>query len=159
MSFKADLKGTTLKTSKGDYIIQSFIAEGGFGEVWRAKSGDNLVAVKRLKLEYYNNTTTKNKFLQESKLSKELNHPNIVKILDWSSDLTGEIFQVLELMKCNLEEYRQKNRNMTSGDAKDLMVGVFKGLEQAHKKKIIHRDLHPGNILISFDNIGKAAIA
>lgn len=101
-------------------------------------------------------------FIKEIKLQTQLNHPNIIRILDAFShtDATGKAFTVLEmewLKGLDLERYvQQKAKNgLTDDIVKKILLQVLDGLEYAHKHNILHLDIKPSNLFRTFDGYVK----
>jgi eukaryotic-like serine/threonine-protein kinase len=122
-------------TRLGPYEIQSLIGTGGMGEVWKARDVrlDRIVAVKKLKGEHLG------RFEQEARAIAALNHPHICQIYDIGPD-----YLVLEYV-----EGAPLRGPMPLHDALTVAIQVVSALEEAHRCKILHRDLKPTNILLT----------
>ena len=119
----------------GPYEILSPLGEGGMGEVWKARDTrlDRIVAIKQLNVQYIA------RFHQEARAIAALNHPHICQIYD-----VGPDYLVLEYV-----DGAPVKGPMALADAVRVALQITSALEAAHAKKILHRDLKPGNILIS----------
>lgn len=119
----------------GPYEILSPIGTGGMGEVWKARDTrlDRLVAVKKLKGQH------STRFQQEARAIAALNHPHICQIYD-----VGPDYLVLEYV-----EGAPVQGPIAPNEAVRAALQIASALEAAHTKKILHRDLKPGNILMS----------
>ncbi|MGL5097405.1 MAG: serine/threonine-protein kinase, partial [Planctomycetia bacterium] len=121
------------------------------GEVYEAFD-DRLrrrVAVKMLRTDDYT-VETSARLLREAEVLAELNHPNIVKILELGSHV-GEPFIVLEYVAGGTLAAWLKGRPQPPRDAALLAAVVARGIESAHERGIIHRDLKPANVLLETD--------
>src|SRR5262245_37287383 len=119
----------------GPYEILSLLGEGGMGQVWKARDTrlDRVVAIKQLNIQHSAH------FHQEARAIAALNHPHICQIYD-----VGPDYLVLEYV-----EGAPVKGPMALTDAMRVALEITSALEAAHAKKILHRDLKPGNILMS----------
>ncbi|BCS92346.1 tetratricopeptide repeat protein [Metallosphaera javensis (ex Sakai et al. 2022)] len=119
-----------------NYTILEKLGEGGFATVYRARDREgNEVAVKVYKASIKD-------FVKEVAVWEILNHPNIVKLLDY--DVTPLPHVVMELMKGGTLSDKRFGRD----EAVKIMIDVLEGLKYAHSKGIVHRDIKPSNILL-----------
>ena len=132
------------------FKILSLIGEGGTGKVYQAKdlNAERLVAIKAILPHIANDTEAQQRFDQEAEILQRFDHPNIINLINYHKDDRG-VFLILEYVDgVTLEHYL---RNF-SGDriefAKKIIAPVLDGLNYAHDKGIVHRDMKPGNILI-----------
>ena len=148
--------GTTLNER---YEILSTVGTGGMADVYRARDTvlKRLVAIKVLKEEYSSDASFVAKFRKEAQAVSALNHPNIVGVFD-VGEQNGMYYIVMELVEgINLKKYIEKIGAMDEREAVEVAMQVAKGLEAAHDKGIIHRDIKPQNIIISRE--GKIKVA
>jgi serine/threonine protein kinase len=149
------------------YKLISKIGQGGMAEVYKAvKTGPDgfskTVALKKI-LPFYSDESRFIRMLStEARINSYLNHPNIVQILDFFED-NGQYAMVLEFVDGrNLKEImtacRNKNIRLPWQACVYIVLEVLKGLHEAHNKTgpdgmlhIVHRDISPHNILISFE--------
>lgn len=133
------------------YEIIEKIGAGGMSDVFLAKdhSLDREVAVKILKQEFAEDRTFVAKFRAEAQAAAGLEHPNIVSIYDVGSE--GSLyFIVMEYVEgITLKTYINKKGRLIYNEALSIAIQVGRGIEAAHKKGIIHRDIKPQNIIIS----------
>jgi len=124
----------------GPYEILAPIGAGGMGEVYRARDPrlNRDVAIKRLKGEH------SARFELEARAIAALNHPHICQIYDVGSSPNGFGYLVLEYV-----EGSPIQGPMTEADAVRAALQIAAALEAAHAKGILHRDLKPGNILMT----------
>lgn len=134
------------------YYFSDLIAIGGMGAVYKAtqESLDRDVAVKVLPRRYAKNDDFVKAFNAEAKVLAKLNHPNLVKIYDFGVS-EGMLYLVMEYIDGeNLQSFIQRGLLDSKATAK-ITYEVAQGLNEAHKKGIVHRDIKPGNILIQPD--------
>ena len=133
------------------YEILDKIGAGGMSDVFLAKdhSLGREVAVKILKQEFAEDRTFVAKFRAEAQAAAGLEHPNIVSIYDVGSE--GSLYYiVMEYVEgITLKTYINKKGRLTYNEALSIAIQVGRGIEAAHKKNIIHRDIKPQNIIIS----------
>ena len=137
---------------KDRYEILEILGEGGMAFVYKARDTqlERLVAIKTLKPNYVNQETFVERFKREAKTAANLNHPNIVQIFDWG--IEDEPFFVMEYIEGNtLTSIIAKNRTISLSDILFIGAQVSSGLYAAHEKGLVHRDIKPGNIMITPD--------
>ena len=141
------------KRLDGRYEIREIIGVGGMAVVYKAYDSieDRIVAVKILKEEFASNEEFQRRFKNESKAIAVLSHPNIVKVYDVSF---GDLIQyiVMEYIDgITLKEYIENNGGLTWNDAVTFTIQILRGLQHAHDKGIVHRDVKPQNIIVLAD--------
>jgi serine/threonine protein kinase len=139
------------------YRLVEKIGEGGMGVVWKAddlKLG-RAVAVKILPDEFARDNQRLVRFEREAKLLAALNHPNVASIYGFESD-SDVHFLVLELVDGQTLSQMVKTGPLPMEEALDICRQVADGLEAAHAAGVIHRDLKPGNVVITHE--GKAKV-
>ena len=137
---------------KDRYKILEVLGEGGMAFVYKAKDTqlERFVAIKTLKPSYVNQETFVERFKREAKTAANLNHPNIVQIFDWG--IEEEPFFVMEYIEGKtLTSIISKNRTISLSDILFIGAQVSSGLHAAHQKGLVHRDIKPGNIMITPD--------
>ena len=135
----------------GRYEIMNRIGMGGMADVYKAVDRvlNRYVAVKVLKREFREDETFVKKFWSEAQSAAVLQHPNIVNVYDVAAD-RGLYYIVMELVEgITLKDYIQKKGKLTSKEVIGITLQVCAGIEAAHSKNIIHRDVKPQNIIIS----------
>jgi serine/threonine protein kinase len=137
---------------KERYEILEILGEGGMAFVYKARDMqlERFVAIKTLKPNYVNQETFVDRFKREAKTAANLNHPNIVQIFDWG--IEDEPYFVMEYIEGNtLTSIIAKNRTISLSDILFIGAQVSSGLHAAHQKGLVHRDIKPGNIMITPD--------
>ncbi|MCR4696261.1 MAG: Stk1 family PASTA domain-containing Ser/Thr kinase [Lachnospiraceae bacterium] len=135
------------------YEIQELIGTGGMSDVYRAKDNklNRNVAVKVLKQEFAENRDFVSKFRREAEAAANLMHPNIVTVYDVGED-SGISYIVMELVDgYTLKQYIEKKSRLTITECISIAIPIASGIEAAHNKGIIHRDIKPQNVIISKD--------
>lgn len=142
--------------TKGSYLADRYeildkIGTGGMSDVYKAM--DHIlgreVAVKVLKQEFAEDVTFVTKFRSEAQSAAGLEHPNIVNIYDVGSE-NGMYYIVMEYVEgITLKTYIEKKGQLNFKEAISIAIQVGRGIEAAHNKGIIHRDIKPQNIIIS----------
>ncbi len=134
------------------YEIILKIGEGGMGSVYKAKqvSTGKAVAIKMVMSQMTENSDIIKRFRREVDLQSKLSHPNLVTALDFSKTASGQYYFVMEYVEgANLRGLLQNEQKLSFEDFFEYMVQVCDGLEYAHSKGIIHRDLKAENVIIS----------
>src|ERR1035438_9733876 len=138
------------------YEIQEKLGEGGMGTVYRAYDPQlrRPVALKVLPPEYASDPERRSRLLREARAASALNHPNVVGIYEVGSD-NGVDFIAMELVEGKSLGKIIPANGMPLGKALDYAVQIASGLAKAHAAGVIHRDLKPGNIMLSHDGLVK----
>ncbi len=133
------------------YEILAKVGAGGMSDVYKAKDHvlGRFVAIKVLKQEFAEDVNFVTKFRTEAQSAAGLEHPNIVNIYDVGSE-EGFHFIVMEYVEgITLKTYIEKKRQLSYKEAISIAIQVGRGIEAAHNKNIVHRDIKPQNIMIS----------
>ncbi|HNX29012.1 MAG TPA: protein kinase [Syntrophomonadaceae bacterium] len=148
------------RTLLGDrYEILEIIGEGGMAIVYKARdiTLDRVVAIKVLKDEFDNDPSFVERFKIEALAAAKLSHPNIVNIYDVGQQ-NNKHYIVMEYVEGKtLQETISSQGLMPVTKAVDIAAMICDGLQAAHEKGIIHRDVKPHNILITNSGIVKVA--
>lgn len=135
------------------------IGEGTYGVVYKVKDikNNNLYALKKIRLQAEEEGTPSTA-VREISLLLELNHVNIVQLLDVIHTNT-KLTLVFEYLNTDLKKLIDKNSNkpLDSTSVKSFLYQLLRGIHYIHKKKILHRDLKPQNLLLSSDGVLKIA--
>ena len=133
------------------YQLESLIARGGMAEVHLALDTqlNRKVAVKILFPEYAREQSFVERFRREAQAAANLNHPNIVAIYDWGQS-EGTYFIVMEYVKgLSLKEILTEDGPLDSDLVAEYSSDITSALAYAHQNGVVHRDIKPGNILIT----------
>lgn len=143
----------------GRYRILRRLGQGGMGAVYLAfdSSENRQVAVKVLSADQAPNQRILKRFLLEGQHGAMLVHPNIVRSYDTGKDGdSGLHFIVLEFVDGpSAHELLDRVGKFQVGDAIHVILDIARALEHAHKNRIIHRDIKPGNILLTSSGLAK----
>jgi serine/threonine protein kinase len=141
----------------GSYDLLSKIAEGGMGAVYKGRHRDTgrLVAIKVIPAETVRSPLQIKRFEQEFKAASLIDHPNVVRALDYCG--AGPTpFLVLEFVEGEtLGQRVERDGPMPEAEAIWAIGQVCEGLHRAHKQGLIHRDVKPDNIMVSPDGVVK----
>jgi serine/threonine protein kinase len=134
----------------GRYQVRAPISRGAFGEVWRAFDPllDREVAIKLVRQEISIDPRYRDGFLAEGKKLASLEHPGIVKIFDVGS-YQGYTYIVTELLTGGTLSAWMQDAKLQYRDAARIVASVARAAHAAHLKGLVHRDIKPGNIVIS----------
>ncbi|HEX5579414.1 MAG TPA: protein kinase, partial [Candidatus Limnocylindria bacterium] len=138
----------------GRYRLIAPLGEGGMATIWRAvdEQLDREVAVKLLREQYGNDPGFAARFKQEARAAGSLQHPNIVSVYDYGTESDGTQFIVMQLVEGDdLAGILRERTRLETDDAVRVAIGVASALEAAHRRGLVHRDVKPGNILITDD--------
>jgi len=154
--------------SFGKYLLLDRIAVGGMAELYRARitgeqGFEKLIAIKKLLFHLTEEEELVNAFIEEAKLAALLQHQNIAQIYDFGN-MEGDYFIAMELLfgkdlRLTLNKSKEKNLPLDLEYALYISSRICAGLDYAHNMKdlegrplnIIHRDISPQNIFITYD--------
>ncbi|MHB8439453.1 MAG: Stk1 family PASTA domain-containing Ser/Thr kinase [Acidimicrobiales bacterium] len=135
----------------GRYELQHLVARGGMAEVYRARDRllDRPVALKILFPELSVDRSFVERFRREAQAAANLSHPNIVPVFDWGED-GGTYFIVMEYVDGrSLSSILRQAGTLHPERAAEIAADVAAALAYAHRHGVIHRDVKPGNVLIT----------
>src|ERR1700730_11178118 len=137
-------------TKLGPYGIASPRSAGGMGEVYRARDTrlDRTVAVKILPSHLSSNPEAEQRFDREARSISSLNHPNICHLYDVGSQ-DGTSYLVMEYLEGETLADRLRKGPLPLEQVLKCGIEICEGLEKAHRSGVIHRDLKPGNIMLT----------
>ncbi|MGO8791498.1 MAG: WD40 repeat domain-containing serine/threonine protein kinase [Terriglobia bacterium] len=140
------------------YRLEGEIARGGMGIVYRGVHTvfQEVVAIKAIYPELMLSEDLRERFLNEARIQRQLQHPNIVQIREFlaiedRSYIVMELIQGETLAQC----LRSLGRPMTPGEAGGILRQALEGLGYAHAQGVIHRDIKPSNIMLTHEGVAK----
>ncbi len=137
----------------GRYKLISRIAIGGMGEVWHAQDEVILrdVAIKILKQEYMGDPGFLERFRTEARHAAMVNHEGIANVYDYGED-GGSAYLVMELVPGDsLARILEVEKSLSDERVLDIIAQTSRALYEAHQAGLVHRDVKPGNLLITPD--------
>jgi serine/threonine protein kinase len=143
----------------GNYDLLDKIAEGGMGAIHRGRDrrSGQIVAIKIMPPHMAANPVLLKRFEQEFRAASRLDHPNIVRALDYG-DTGSSPYLVMEFVEGeSLGQKLEREGRMSEAESIRIIAQVAQGLHRAHKQNLIHRDVKPDNILIRNDGVAKLA--
>ena len=142
----------------GAYNILEEIGRGGMGEVYRAGRADGQyekeVAIKLVR-GGYDTASVLERFRHERQILASLDHPNIARLLDGGTTDEGLPYLVMELIEGTPIDQYCEARKLNVNDRLRLFVQVCGAVQYAHQRLVIHRDIKPGNILVTKEGVPK----
>jgi len=135
----------------GPYLLKRRLGEGGMGVVWLAEQHEPIkrrVALKIIKAGMDTKRVVA-RFATERQVLARLDHPNIARVYDAGTTETGRPYFVMEYVRgVAITEYCNRNRLDTRARIA-LFIKVCEGVQAAHQKAIIHRDIKPHNVMVT----------
>ena len=149
------LSGRT-KLTLGPYIITDWIGQGGMGQVFKAVHEllGRESAIKVLPLHKITPEAISN-FRREIRAQAKLDHPNLVRAFDAGEDGNVQYLVVEYVPGTDLRRLVRTKGKLSINQAANIVRQSALGLKQAHKEGLIHRDIKPGNILVTPDGVAK----
>ena len=138
----------------GRYALTDRIAIGGMGEVWKAKDRvlGRIVSVKILKEEYNGDPNFLQRFRAEARHTALLNHPGVANVFDYGEE-EGSAFLVMELVPGEpLSNIIERQKTLAPDTVLNYIGQTARALAAAHAQGLVHRDVKPGNLIITPDN-------
>ena len=132
-----------------NFVLVETLGVGGMGSVYKARDTalDRFVALKLLRRDAEAGHTVQ--LQQEARVTASVNHPHVVKIFSFGSD-HGQFYLVMELVdQGSLDDSIEQRKQLPEAEVLQTAIQVAKGLEAAHAKGLIHRDVKPANILFA----------
>lgn len=140
-------------TLGGRYTLTERIAIGGMGEVWKARDKvlGRTVAVKILKEEYTGDPGFLERFRAEARHTALLNHPGVANVFDYGEE-DGSAYLIMELVPGEpLSNIIERDKQLPADRILNIMAQTARALAAAHAQGLVHRDVKPGNLIITPD--------
>lgn len=150
-------KPVRVRTIMGQYEIIGLLGEGGMSQVFRAvdRHLGREVALKVLHQALSRDASLTAMFEREAKLTASIIHPNVVKVYSVGKD-HGYFYIAMELVDANgVEKLIAESGAISEAEVLDIAYGVTSGLKAAHEEGLIHRDIKPGNMLVTGEGTTK----
>ncbi|MBM4781937.1 MAG: protein kinase [Archangiaceae bacterium] len=148
---KTQLSDPLIGQRVGAWLIGPRLGAGGMGVVYaatHAQTGQS-AAFKLVRSNISQEPSLLRRFQRETELVQQLDHPNIVRVLDVGSFANKEPYCVLELLEgMPLSTHRKKQGRLPATEVIGLLVQLMEALEAAHGAQIVHRDLKPSNLFL-----------
>jgi serine/threonine protein kinase len=155
----ADIGKPTVLQTLGSYDLLEKVAEGGMGAIYRGRHRETgqVVAIKIMPAHMAANPVLLSRFEQEFRAASRLDHPNIVRAIDYSDTGTAP-YLVMEFVDGeSLGAKIEREGKLPEAEAIRIIAQVAQGLHRAHKQGLVHRDVKPDNILLTLDGVAKLA--
>src|SRR4051794_13074460 len=145
-----------ISSQVGSYRILEKIGQGGMGEVYKAEDTrlKRIVAIKSLRSDRHSGDQARVRFLHEARTASVLNHPNIVQVHGLES-VADEDFIVMEFVAGPTLAQILSERRLTITEALTFATQIASALAAAHGAGIVHRDIKPGNVVVSEARVAK----
>jgi serine/threonine-protein kinase len=142
----------------GKYRLLRQLGRGGMGSVWAARNEltDRDFAIKFLLPELAQNRDSLHRFFLEARACGQIKHPAVVAVYDMGQAEDGTPYLVMELMEGEgLDARLLRTGVFRAGEAAAFVAFVARGLDEAHTRGLVHRDLKPGNVFFAIDDRGE----
>ena len=139
----------------GRYELDGVVGRGGMAEVYRARDIrlDRIVAIKTLRADLARDQTFQARFRREAQSAASLNHPSIVAVYDTGEDMATGVpvpYIVMEYVDGRtVRDLLQEGHRLLPERSLEIIDGVLRALEYSHQAGIVHRDIKPGNVMVT----------
>jgi tetratricopeptide (TPR) repeat protein len=142
-------------TKVGHYDVIAKLGGGGMGVVYSARDTKlgRHVALKFLPHQWSHDESAKQRFVREAQAASATNHPNICTVHDIQTTEDGLLFIVMALYEGRTLKQRLEEDSLSVDEALDIATQVAEGLAKAHAQGVIHRDIKPGNLMLTDDGV------
>ena len=143
------------KVIDGRFEVISVLGKGGTGVIYkvRDKLVDRIVALKMLLAHHASDPSTLMRFQREAQTIGRLEHPNIIRVLEFACSSDGVLYLVMEFLPGDpLSTILSREGAFSSTRAQRVATELCSALEHAHERNVLHRDIKPSNILLSTVN-------
>ncbi len=151
--FECPACGAAMRANRqyNHFSVVEHLGTGGMGAVYKAldRNLNRMVALKLLRKELSSDETYINKLEDEARITASINHPFVVKVFSFGSD-HGQYYIAMELVdKGTLDDLMQLQNRIAEMQVLQVGLQIASGLQAAHERGLIHRDVKPGNILFA----------
>lgn len=145
----------------GKYQLHQKVGRGGMSDVYRATDTDTglTVGLKLFRIsDEHDHEVAKMRCEQELSISQEVDHPNIIKVFE-SGEVDDRHYFTMEFVQGeSLGRRLRTGEPLTLGEKLEILMQCALGLGAAHRRNIVHRDIKPGNILLTYDSKGQVMV-
>jgi tRNA A-37 threonylcarbamoyl transferase component Bud32 len=154
------LQGNVGELFVGPYLVLERLDEGGQGQIFKARHRhmERVIALKVLHKESLDDPENLARFQRESKIIRQLDHPNVVHAYD-AGPVGANFYLAMEFVEgVNLWQYVKKQGPLAPGVAADCVRQAALGLQHIHERGLVHRDIKPSNLVLTRNNLGVSVV-
>lgn len=137
----------------GGYVLGDLIGRGGMGEVYKAYTGTQVVAMKII--SGMADAETRTRFVRESEIMERLKHPNIVKFYEYGEQDAIRYLVLDYIAGIPLNDFLKAGHAITMETVRKILTDLTGALEYIHARGVVHRDLKPANIMLMVNAQGQ----